>query len=280
MAWYCEQNINNKSITFAKNTLPAYETGEYTVEQNHLCIYVGQPLVYEQLVKGKLRSHNCIYGDMVLYPAGMRQNLAWNKKADIIELDISPQFISQISDQLSTASTLEFIPQYNLRDSLLQQLALTLVTQSQTGDSNRLYIDSLSHTLALHLIEKFSQSSIVKNITGDNSAGDGLPRFLERRLDEYIQENIDQNLTLQQMADVVNLSVSHLNRLFKQSRGISLYQYVIRCRIDRSQELLKSNNMTIAEIASQVGFCDQSHFSHHFKKLVGVTPKAFRQIKS
>ena len=264
-----------EDISLRKNILPAFETGEYTVEQNHLCIYVGKPLVYEQLVKGKLRSHHCIYGDMVLYPAGMTQNLAWNKEAEIIELDISPKFISQISDELSGRSTFELIPQYNFQDSLIQQLALVLVNESQKGKgiSNNLYTQSLSHTLGLHLIQNFSQSSIV---TEENF--DGLPMFLERRLDEYIQENLENNITLQQIADVVNLSISHLNRLFQQTKGISVYQYVIRCRIDRAKQLLKQKKLTLAQIASQVGFCDQSHFSRHFKKLIGVTPKVFRQM--
>ena len=262
-----------QDISLAKNILPAFETGEYTVEQNHLCIYIGKPLVYEQLVKGKLRSHHCIYGDMVLYPAGMRQSLAWNKKAEIIELDISPNLISKISEELFGRSTLELIPQYNFQDSLIQQLALVLVSELKKGISNSLYTQSLSHTLALHLIQNFSQSSIV---TEDNF--DGLPTFLERRLDEYIQENLDKNLTLQQIADVVNLSISHLNRLFQQSKGISVYQYVIRCRIDRAKQLLKQKKLTVAQIATQVGFCDQSHFSRHFKKFIGVTPKVFRQM--
>ena len=252
--------------------LPAYETSEHTLKQHHLCIYLGKPLTYEQIIKGKLRSGNCIYGDMVLYPAGLTQKLAWNKEAEIIELNVAPELIAQASQELSAPDKIELIPQYGMRDPLIQQLALTLLGELQQGANNSLYTDSLLNILCLHLLKRFNafQVSREQNI-------DGLPIFLSRRLDEYIQENLAQNLTLADMAQVINMSTSHLTRLFKQSQGISLYQYVIQCRIARAKQLLKHKQLTIAEIAVQVGFNDQSHFSHHFKRQVGVTPKVFQQ---
>ena len=249
---------------------PAYETCEHTLTQHHLCIYLGKPLTYEQIVKGKLRSHNCIYGDMVLYPAGLRQKLAWDNTAEIVQLDIDPQLLIQTS----SSEKIELIPQYSLRDPLIQQLALTLLAKLQTGFSDRLYRDSLLQTLCLHLIEHYGTSKIT--VAEDKDVG--LPPFLQRRLEEYIQANLARNITLSDMASVSNLSTSHLTRLFKQTKGISLYQYVIRCRIDRAKQLLKHEQLAIADIATRVGFSDQSHLTHHFKRQVGVTPKVFRQI--
>ena len=249
---------------------PAYETCEHTLEQHHLCIYLGKPLTYEQIVKGKLRSHNCIYGDMVLYPAGSRQKLAWDDTAEIVQLDIDPQLLVQTSSSDKT----ELIPQYNLRDPLIRQLALALLAKLQTGFGDRLYRDSLLNTLCLHLIEHYGTSKI----TVARNQDVGLPPFLQRRLEEYIQAHLAQNITLSDMASVSNLSTSHLTRLFKQTTGISLYQYVICCRIDRAKQLLKREQLTIADIATRVGFADQSHLTHHFKRQVGVTPKVFRQI--
>jgi AraC family transcriptional regulator len=136
-----------------------------------------------------------------------------------------------------------------------------------------LYVESLSNTLCLHLLRHYNKSPQTFS-----DRYDGLPEFLMRRLDEYIQTNLARNLTLLDMARVVNLSTSHLNRLFRQTQGISLYQYVIQCRIERVKQLLKQPQLTLAEIAIQVGFADQSHLNHHFKRHVGVTPKTFRQL--
>ena len=264
---------NWQVISLEHYLFPAYETPEYTLEKHHLCVYFGKPLTYEQIIKGKLRSHNCIYGDMVLYPAGMTQKLAWNKQAEIIQLDIQPEFISQACQELSPSQSLELIPQYEMRDPLIQQLVWTLSHELQQGATNSLYAESLFNTLCLHLMKRFAGSTVT--IKEDYN---GLPVFLHRRLNEYIQENLAQNLSLADMAEVVNLSTSHLTRLFKQSQGISLYQYVIHCRIARAKQLLKYKQLSIAEVAIQVGFNDQSHFTHHFKRQVGITPKAFRQV--
>ena len=252
---------------------PAYETPEYILETHHICLYLGQPLTYQQIIKGKLKSHSCIYGDMVIYPAGLTQKLSWDKQAEIIQLDIQPEFITQAcKDWL--AAEIEIIPQFRIRDPLIQQVALTLLKELQDNpDKNQLYLDSLSTTLCLHLLRHYTTSQAT--IKNDAS---GLPTFLFRRLSEYIQANLEQNLTLTDLAGVVNLSTSHLTKLFKQSQGRTLHQYLIHCRIERAKQLLKHKQLTIAEVATQVGFSDQSHFTHHFKRQTGLTPRVFRQL--
>ena len=265
----CRVNWSGGSLEH--HLYPAYETPEHTLENHHICVYLGKPLIYEQIIKGKLRSQTCIYGDMVIYPAGLTQKLSWNKEAEIIELNIKPELIT--FGQYSSLNNIELIPQYRLRDPLIQQLTLTLLAELQHGNlQGDLYTDSLFNTLCHHLLKRYSTSVI----TIDEN-DDGLPPFLLRRLDEYIQANLSRNIALADIAEVVNLSTSHLTKLFKQSKGISLYQYVIHCRIKRAKQLLKRKT-TIAEVATEVGFADQSHLTYHFKRHVGVTPKAFKQL--
>lgn len=272
LASSCRANWSGGSLEH--HLYPAFETPEYTLENYHICVYLGKPLTYEQIIKGKLRSQTCIYGDMVIYPAGLTQKLSWNKEAEIVELNIKPELITQASRCLSSPNNIEIIPQYGLRDPLIQQLTLTLLAELKHGNLHGdLYTDSLFNTLCLHLLKRYSTFGV----TIDES-NDGLPPLLLRRLDEYIQANLSQNITLADLAGVVNSSTSHLNKLFKQSQEISLYQYVIRCRLQRAKQLLKHQETTIAEVATQVGFADQSHLTYHFKRHVGVTPKAFRQL--
>lgn len=263
---------NWRGVSLEHYLYPAYETPEHTLKDHHICLYVGKPLTYEQVIRGKLRSQTCIYGDMVIYPAGLSQKLSWNKEAEIIQLDIKPELITQVQNQLEI-SNLELIPQFCLRDSLIQQLTFTLLAELQYSFKNSLYTDSLFNTLCLHLLRHYSTAKVT---FAENH--DGLPPFVYRRLDEYIQANLSHNLTLADMAQVTNLSTSHLTKLFRQSQGISLYQYVIRCRIARAKQLLKHQQLAIAEVATLVGFADQSHLTHHFKRQVGVTPKAFQQL--
>jgi AraC family transcriptional regulator len=94
---------------------------------------------------------------------------------------------------------------------------------------------------------------------------------------DFINVNLERNICLTELAEIVRLSPYHFARLFKKSTNISPHQYLIRCRIERAKQLMMMGNLSIAEIAQMVGFASQGHFTFHFKRLVGVTPKVFLQ---
>ena len=90
-------------------------------------------------------------------------------------------------------------------------------------------------------------------------------------------ENLEGNPTLEQMAAVVHLSPYHFARQFKATTGLPPYQYVIARRVERAQHLLRADDeLSLVEVALRVGFSDQSKFSFHFKRLIGITPRQFR----
>jgi AraC family transcriptional regulator len=104
-----------------------------------------------------------------------------------------------------------------------------------------------------------------------------LPRGRLRAVAEYVEEHLDAGLTLGQMAAVARLSVYHFARQFKAATGLPPYQYVILRRVERARQLLQAGtDLSLAEVAAHAGFSDQSQFTHHFKRLVGVTPRQFR----
>ena len=91
----------------------------------------------------------------------------------------------------------------------------------------------------------------------------------------FIQENLEKDFSLSELAAAVNLSPFYFSRIFKKATGHSPYQFVLRQRIQRARQLLLAGQDSIASVAIKVGFCDQSHFSAHFKRVCGVTPKHF-----
>jgi AraC family transcriptional regulator len=110
---------------------------------------------------------------------------------------------------------------------------------------------------------------------------EGVPsRRKLRTVIEYITENLEGAPRVDQMAAVARLSPSHFARQFKAATGLPPHQYVIARRVERAQQLLKSDDeVALAEVAVRVGFVDQSHFCFHFKRIVGVTPRQFRISK-
>jgi AraC-like DNA-binding protein len=91
------------------------------------------------------------------------------------------------------------------------------------------------------------------------------------------EERLDAGPTLEQMAAVARLSPYHFARQFKRATGLPPHQYIIARRVERAKEILQAGtDLSLTEVAARAGFSDKSHFSHHFKRLVGVTPGRFR----
>lgn len=104
----------------------------------------------------------------------------------------------------------------------------------------------------------------------------GLPKYKLREAIAYINEHLDQNLTLAELSSVVQMSPHYFAHSFKQSTGLPPHQYVTRCRIDKAKRLLARRELTIVEISGQVGFQSQSHFTRVFHQHTKMTPKVYR----
>lgn len=105
----------------------------------------------------------------------------------------------------------------------------------------------------------------------------GLPPFRLRKVQRYIGEHLDQDLTLARLAEVAGISKYHFSHLFKQSVGIPPYRYVILQRIEEAKRLLKQTELSIAQVALRTGFSSHSHLSKAFRKHVGTTPSTFQE---
>jgi AraC family transcriptional regulator len=93
---------------------------------------------------------------------------------------------------------------------------------------------------------------------------------------DYIYTHIDRDLSLIELAKVINLSPTYFASAFKQAIGISPHQYVIQQRVEQAKLMLSKTDLAIADIALQVGFSSQSHLTQQFKRITGMTPKQIR----
>lgn len=98
-----------------------------------------------------------------------------------------------------------------------------------------------------------------------------------RRLKDKLQEDLARNWTIAEMAQTVNLSTSHLHKLFKTEAGVSPLQYLRSLRLDRARELIENSFAHIKEIRLLIGIPDKSNFIRDFKARFGITPDALRQ---
>jgi RpiB/LacA/LacB family sugar-phosphate isomerase len=138
--------------------------------------------------------------------------------------------------------------------------------------------------LSVHALEPQQAEEIVDSYLNATLApvevvGGLPPRRLQRVL-SHVRENIEKELAVNEMAQVVGMSQYYFSKLFKMSTGTTPHQYVMRQRVERAQELLRETHSALVDIASQVGFETQSHFTSVFRRLVGITPKRYRELRN
>jgi AraC-like DNA-binding protein len=105
----------------------------------------------------------------------------------------------------------------------------------------------------------------------------GLPPRVLRRVREYIDSHLSEDLELGQLALTAGLSLHHFARAFKTSAGVPPHQFVLQRRLSLARDLLTSTDRPIADIAIAAGFSDQSHLARHFRQSFAVSPIAFRR---
>jgi AraC family transcriptional regulator len=214
-------------------------------------------------------------GSILVLPAGHPRRAFWRGPTESVHVHLGPELIAKVAAEAFDLDPdrVELPADAALIHPAIQAAILAIDAELSAGSAGgRLLTESIGNVLAVHLI---------RHATGNEPAArrprGGLPRHKLRDAVDYIEERLDSEISLDEIAAVVHLSPYHFARLFKASTGLPPHQYVIARRIERAKQLLQGgDDLSLAQVAARVGFWDQGHFTRHFKRLVGVTPKHFR----
>ena len=215
-----------------------------------------------------------VVGHVSFIPAE-RQNEGLYKGGflECLSLEIPPNWIAKCFPS-QDASAIEFFPATNRFDPLIFNVMSALREEAEIGGlGGRLFSETAANLLALHLIRHYSSVGSKCQSYDRQQIANG---HLEHTF-EFIEANLGSDLTLDALANIAGLPVSSFVRWFRRSTRMSPHKYLMHRRIDRSRQLLSLSNLSIAEIAYQLGFSSQSHFSTVFRACVGESPARFRQ---
>lgn len=212
-------------------------------------------------------------GDVNLLSAGEEAFCRWDSPLSFLRLELSPIYLQQVAATIDhpKSDQLQVVHAFHKQDPKIVQISQWLLAElNQGGLGGQLYVDSLVNVLALHLLRYYTTlSSGLPRSQPSNLT----PQEVTRAID-YMQTHFSRNISLAELAQAVHVSPAYLGRLFKRSTGLAPHQFLIQLRVNRAKELLLTKTLSISEVATQVGFADQSHLNRHVKRLLGVTPKA------
>ena len=214
-------------------------------------------------------------GGLCITPAGQTVGAFWEKPLDNLGILLAPDFVEQVALENRFSNAFEINENFRGRDPLIQHIGLALLAEAETHlPEGKLYAESLINTLTLHFLKNYSNAkSFAENTNG------GLSGYKLRRVKEFINESLEVNLSLSDIAAVADLSQFHFARSFRKSTGFTPQQYLTRQRIERAKVLLAKDDLPIVEVGLQTGFKNQSHFTTLFRKYTKFTPKMWRELK-
>ncbi|MGY3489555.1 AraC family transcriptional regulator [Bradyrhizobium sp. USDA 4011] len=161
-------------------------------------------------------------------------------------------------------------------DPLLGEMARAIATELQTETSaGGLLVQSLASGMAMRLVQKYTSGSAARSVAA--SAREGLDRRRLFRVLDYIEANLEGDLTLDRLASIAYLSRFHFARAFKQAVGEPPHRYVAARRLERAKAQLIQGERSLVDIALALGFSSQANFNRAFKQAAGVAPGQYRR---
>jgi AraC family transcriptional regulator len=211
-------------------------------------------------------------GDTYLLPAGTAFTFCPEDTFSFMWLELTPDFLRQTAAQSRSfpAGSEKLSQEIRFPDPKLLQIGSWLAEELHGNPGGAQFADSLANILAIHLLRHYAENSPKQVLAPEH-----LTHFQFADVFDYMNAHLDRDISLSELAQAANVSPPHLVRLFKRSTGFSPHQYLIHLRIQRAKDYLIRGKHSLSEIAALTGFADQSHFSRHFKRIVGCTPKAF-----
>ena len=188
-----------------------------------------------------------------------------------LQLGISDAPLMAASD--GAYGEVELRPQRKFADPRLSAMVAAVRAEMVAGfPSGRLFLDSVEQAMAVTLVNGHA----VRHRPVQIYRG-GLGSARLRRIKELVRAKMEDDLSLDEMAQSVGLSTAHFARMFRKSTGETPHQFVLRQRIERAKAMLRAPNARVLDVAVACGFKTQQHFAQVFCDVCGVSPTRYRQ---
>ena len=207
------------------------------------------------------------------------RNLAEPYRADLIGafdmllLEISPASLNKIAQEADFSGVTMLEAQTASKDPVLANLVRALIPALEhPEEASKLFVDQLATAIGTHLVQRYGGKMQISALRSRK-----LSRSHEALAKNLLLENLDGDISIMDVSRACNLSRGYFIRAFRETTGVTPYQWLLNERITRARELLKGSEVSLSEVAISCGFADQSHFTRVFTNVVGTTPGHWRR---
>lgn len=219
----------------------------------------------------------CNPGNFSLLSRAMESHWHWKADVEVSHLYLSDDLMCAVASDMLEKDIDEVRLHDVLRgsDPVVNRLVdeATLEAGSR-NPGNAMYAEALGIQLAVHLVREYA-SCVVK----EKPLAGQLSRTQMSQLTEYIDANLQDGISLSDLAELLNLGVWTFGRQVQRTLGCTAQALIMSHRIEKAKALLAENSLALKQIASTCGFSDQPHMTRCFRKYLGVTPGTYRKAR-
>lgn len=238
-----------------------------------LCLHVGNPVPVSYRAGNYERQGVRLHGQFCVVPAGSSTRWTVSQPATSLLLRLTPSLMRATAEAMGLgAQGADLAPSIHIRDPQVERIGWMMQAEDHDAyPGGRIFADSLATALAARLLALQTRQAVAPP-----EQGRALPGWRLRHVIEYIEEHLDQDLALAELAAVAGFSLSHFKPLFKQAVGMPVHRFVLQRRIERARVLLAEGTKSMTEIALETGFAHPSHMARCMRRVLGLSPSQLR----
>lgn len=241
-----------------------------------LVLYKGGATTMHRHIRNALVTDRIIPGDISVKSCHTMGGWSWDDPLDVVHIYVHPQVLQRTAVEIygQAITRVELRDCVKTRDDEVSSLMRSLEREATApGPGTELMIQLLQRQLAIALVR--NHGDVVQAPQSRATFDAAQQRFIG----EYIAARLHENLTVARLARSVKLSEDHFSRLFRATFDESPHRYVMRVRCEAARQMLRDPSRSLADIACQTGFADQSHLTRCFRREFGEAPSALRRLR-
>lgn len=265
--------VSSQAVQLGKYPIPVGDWEPLPTSKHHICMHIGAPISTRRSLDGRTQDRVQFAGDFDIVPARMAGRWRNEQAFELLVVEIEPSIAARFGDDLAVDDVM--LPGLQLRDPHLYHLTLALKADVEEPSlAGQLYRESLMTALLTRLFilqRRFEPAA--------NQTTSLFTPLQQRKLVEFIEENLANDLSIPSLAAYVGYGLSRFKTLFKNSFGATPHAYVLQRRVERAKCLIEAGTLTLSQVALEAGFAHQSHMSKAFHQSFNISPSDLRRMR-